>query len=101
MRTDCCNFAYAERGGKPSPLADPSFDEYAADPNRYGNGTSNAVKASGRENQKVEAAGISGRLGVYILLFTSFLPRSDSPLALAFIVGREWLCECACSWLCE
>ena len=94
MRTDCCNFAYAERGGKPSPFTDPSLEEYAAEPNRYGNGTSSAVRASGKENHDVEAAGISERLGVHMLVFTSFLPRSDSPLALPFIGGAEWLCEC-------
>ena len=65
------------------------MEEYAAEPNRYGNGTSSAVKASGRENHDVEAAGFSERLGVYILVFKLFLPRSDCPLALPFIDGAE------------
>lgn len=105
VRTDCCNFAYAESGGNPSSEPEPSLDEYAADASRYGNGTSKAVKASGSENQEADAAGTSSRLDVYTLPFTSFLPRSDCPLALPFIGDPPWLweceCECSCPWPCE
>jgi hypothetical protein len=83
------------------------LEEYAAEASKYGSGTSNAVNASGRENHEEEAAGRSLKLGAYVLMFTSFLPRSDSPLALPFIDELEWLCECVCpecewswEWLC-
>jgi hypothetical protein len=102
VRTDCCSLAYAESGGNPSSVVESSLEEYAAEASKYGSGTSKAVNASGRENHEVEAAGMSLRLGAYVLMFTSFLPRSDSPLALPFIGEPEWLCEWVCpecEWL--
>ena len=101
VKTDFCNFAYADSGGNPSSVTETSFDEYAAEANRYGRGTSKAVKASGSENHELDAAGMSLRAGVYVWLCKSFLPRSESPLALPFIGEPEWLCEWLCEWACE
>lgn len=67
-------------------------EESVADANRSGAVTRRLVRASGRENQEVEAAGMLLNDGWYTGLFMSAgRLRSDSPLGLLFITGDEWL----------
>lgn len=81
--------SYAGKGGNVSSEA-PNVDEYAAEARRYGMGMSRAVRASGRENHDVDAAGISSNVGWYAVPRTLFTgrPRSDSPLGRELFIGE-------------
>lgn len=65
-------------------------EESVADARSRGAVMRRLVRASGRENQEVEVAGMLLNEGWYTALFISAgRLRSDSPLGLLFIVGDE------------
>lgn len=81
--------SYADSGGNVSNDA-PKVDEYAAEANKYGMGTSSAVKASGSENHDADAVGISSKVGLYTAaLGIAGRPRSDSPLGRELFMGEN------------